>query len=235
MNNFLKRFFDILFSVLGLILLVPLFLIISLAIKLDSNGPVFFKQERRTINGKIFKMYKFRTMIVNAEKTGSGIFNFRNVPRVTTFGSFLRNTSLDELPQLFNVLRGDLSLVGPRPCVTYELGDFDTLNSKYKKRFSVRAGITGLAQIKGRNENSWEEKVTFDNIYIDKFKKYGIFLDLKILCLTFLSVFKSKNIYEEKADESLDDIAAAKAEEQEIIRLAHIPDEEYIKESVLMK
>jgi lipopolysaccharide/colanic/teichoic acid biosynthesis glycosyltransferase len=94
---------------------------------------VLFAQDRRTKNGRLFKMYKFRSMVVNAESMGAGLFNYENDPRVTKVGRFLRNTSLDELPQLWNVLKGDLSLVGPRPCVSYELGDFDTLNKKYKK------------------------------------------------------------------------------------------------------
>lgn len=228
MNRFLKRSFDIISSFLGLIILSPLFLIVAIAIKIDSKGPVFFKQERRTKNGKVFKMYKFRSMVVDAEKTGAGLFNYENDPRVTKVGRFLRNTSIDELPQLINVLKGDLSVVGPRPCVKYELGDYDTLNSKYKKRFTVRAGITGLAQAKGRNENSWDEKVTLDNEYIDKFKKQGVWLDIKILFWTVASVFKHKDIYEEK-DAALDDVTAAALAEEEIIRIAHLPDVESTK------
>ena len=168
---FFKRFFDFLLSLLGLIILSPFFIIIAIIIKCDSKGPVFFKQDRRTKNGKIFKMYKFRSMVVNAEQQGAGLFNYKDDPRVTKVGRFMRNTSIDELPQLLNVLKGDLSLVGPRPCVSYELGDYETLNRRYKKRFEMRAGITGLAQIKGRNENSWDEKVEFDNQYIELFKK----------------------------------------------------------------
>lgn len=226
MNLFLKRCFDVICSIIGLIVLCPVFFIICIAIKLDSKGPVFFKQDRRTKDGRIFKMYKFRSMCVDAEKSGTGLFNFANDLRVTKVGRFLRGTSLDELPQLLNVIKGDLSLVGPRPCVTYELGDFDTLNKKYKKRFQVRAGITGLAQIRGRNDISWDEKVAYDSQYIEIFAKQGIWLDIKILFGTFINVFKRKNIYEEKKDESLDDVEAAQLAEQEIIRLAHLPDEE---------
>ena len=226
MKFFIKRVFDIICSFVGLVVLFPLFVIIAVAIKLDSKGPVFFKQDRRTKDGRIFKMYKFRSMCVDAEKKGAGLFNFADDPRVTKVGRFLRNSSLDELPQLLNVLKGDLSLVGPRPCVTYELGDFETLNKKYKKRFRVVAGITGLAQIKGRNENSWDEKVTYDNEYIDLFEKQGLWLDIKILFGTVAKVFKRKDICEEKIDESLDDETAAYLAEQEIIRIAHLPDEE---------
>ena len=225
-NRFLKRVFDIIASLLLIIVLLPIWVIIPIAIKCDTKGPVFFKQDRRTKNGRIFKMYKFRSMVVDAESKEAGLFNYKSDPRVTKVGRFLRNTSIDELPQLFNVIKGDLSIVGPRPCVTYELGDFDTLNKKYKKRFSVRAGITGLAQIKGRNENSWEEKVSYDNEYIDGFKKQGVWLDIKILFGTVGKVFAKKDIYEEKADESLSDAEAARLAEAEIIRLAHLPDEE---------
>lgn len=225
LNKCLKRFFDIVLCAVALIVLIPILLVIAILIKADSKGPVLFIQERRTKNGRIFKMYKFRSMVVNAENMGSGLFNYENDPRVTKVGRFLRKTSLDELPQLWNVLKGDLSLVGPRPCVSYELGDFDTLNKKYKKRFEVRGGITGLAQVKGRNENSWDEKVTYDNMYIDKFKKQGVFLDIKIIAETVFKVFRRQNIYEEKTNESLDDAEAAKLAEDEIIRIAHLPDE----------
>ena len=225
LNLFLKRAFDIVSSFVAIIVFLPVFLIVSIAIKADSKGPVFFSQGRRTKDGRIFKMYKFRSMVVNAESQGSGLFNYENDPRVTKVGRFLRNTSIDELPQLFNVLKGDISVVGPRPCVTYELGDFDTLNRKYKKRFKMRGGITGLAQVKGRNENSWDEKVTYDNIYIDNFKNQGVWLDIKIIFGTVAKVFKKSNIYEEKKDSAMTDAEAAKFEEEEIIRIAHLPDD----------
>ena len=229
LNRFLKRFFDILLCSVALIVLLPVWLIISVAIKCDSRGPILFTQKRRTKNGQLFKMYKFRSMVINAESMDTGLFNYENDPRVTKVGRFLRNSSLDELPQLWNVVKGDISVVGPRPCVSYELGDFDTLNKKYKKRFEFRGGITGLAQIKGRNENSWDEKVTYDNLYIDNFKKQGILLDIKILTNTVLKVFKKQDIYEEKSDENINDAEAAKLAEEEIIRIAHLPDEEAVK------
>ena len=228
-NKFLKRAFDIFASIVALVVLSPLFVVVAILIKCDSKGPVFFKQERRTKNGRIFKMYKFRSMVVDAEKSGTGLFNYKDDPRVTKIGRFLRNTSLDELPQLLNTLKGDLSIVGPRPSVVYELGDFETLNRKYKKRFEMRGGITGLAQIKGRNENSWDEKVSYDNEYIDKFKKYGIFFDVKIIFGTIGKVFRKKDIYEEKVDEGMSDEESAKRAEEEVIRIAHLPDEEVEK------
>lgn len=224
-NKILKRLFDIVTCSIALVLLIPVWLVIAIAIKCDSKGPILFTQERRTKNGRIFRMYKFRSMVVNAESMGTGLFNYENDPRVTKTGRFLRNNSLDELPQLWNVTKGDLSLVGPRPCVSYELGDFDTLNSRYKKRFEVRGGITGLAQIKGRNENSWDEKIAYDNLYIDQFRKQGIWLDIKILAGTVAKVFKKQDIYEEKSDKAMNDAEAAKLAEAEIIRIAHLPDE----------
>lgn len=224
-NQLIKRLFDVLLSAFALLVLIPVWVIIAVAIKCDSPGPVLFAQDRRTKDGRIFKMYKFRSMVVNAEHMGAGLFNYENDPRVTKTGRFLRNTSLDELPQLFNVLKGDLSLVGPRPCVSYELGDYETLNKRYKKRFRVRGGITGLAQIKGRNENSWDEKVSYDNLYIDLFQRQGVWLDIKILFGTVAKVFRKQDIYEEKTDASMDDAEAAKLAEEEIIRIAHLPDD----------
>ena len=222
--KFFKRIFDIFSSLFAILLLLPLWIIVAIAIKCDSKGPVFFKQERRTKNGRVFKMLKFRSMVVDAEKSGAGLFNYKDDPRVTKVGRFLRNSSIDELPQLFNIFKGDMSVVGPRPCVVYELGDFDTLNKRYKKRFEMKAGLTGLAQVKGRNDISWDEKVEYDNKYIDGFKKYGVFTDIKILWLSVVKVFKKEDIYESKEDENLDDAEAARRAEEEIIRIAHLPD-----------
>lgn len=224
LNNIIKRFLDIVISGSALIILLPIMLVISFLIKFDSKGPVFFLQERRTKNGKVFRMLKFRSMVVNAEHTGAGLFNYENDPRVTRVGRFLRDSSLDELPQLLNILLGDMAIVGPRPCVVYELGDFDTLNKRYKKRFIVKAGLTGLAQVKGRNNITWDEKVEFDNEYVDLFSRLGILIDLKIIIETVIKVFHKENIYEVKSDQVMNDEEAAKIAEQEIIRIAHLPD-----------
>ena len=223
-NLLIKRVFDILFSGLLIIVLMPLFIIVAIFIKADSRGPVFYRQGRRTKNGKVFNMFKFRSMVMDAEKMELGLFNFKNDMRVTKVGRILRNTSIDELPQIFNILRGDMSIVGPRPCVTYELGDFDTLNKRYRKRFEMKAGLTGLAQVKGRNDISWDDKVKYDNEYVDGFKRIGILIDIEILFLTVIKVLKKENIYERKKDVSMTDVEAAKYEEEEIIRIAHLPD-----------
>lgn len=223
-SNIIKRLFDIAFSALLIILLIPLWIAISVAVKFDSKGPVFFRQGRRTTNGRVFDMYKFRSMVVNAEQMGQGLFTYENDPRVTRVGRFLRNTSLDELPQVFNIFEGDMSFVGPRPCVTYELGDFDTLNKRYRKRFDVKAGLTGLAQVKGRNDVTWDEKVGYDNEYVDRYRKIGFLADIGILFESVLRVFKKDKIYENKVDADMPDEEAARLADEEVKRIAHLPD-----------
>ena len=225
-NDFIKWLFDIVSSSLAIVVLSPLWVVVSIMIKCDSKGPVFFRQDRRTKDGRVFEMLKFRSMVVDAEKKGAGLFNYKDDPRVTKVGRFLRDSSIDELPQLFNILKGDMSVVGPRPCVTYELGDFDTLNKRYKKRFEMKAGLTGMAQVKGRNDISWDDKVGYDNEYIDLYNKYGVLIDIKILFDSVLKVFKKENIYENKENEDMDDAEAARLAEEEIIRIAHLPDQE---------
>lgn len=224
-NLFIKRLFDICSTAVAILLLTPLWIVMAIWIKMDSEGPILFKQGRRTKDGRVFKMWKYRSMVVNAENMGSGLFSYDDDPRITKAGKFIRKTSIDELPQFFNVLMGDISVVGPRPCVTYELGDFDTLNKKYKKRFQMKGGITGLAQCKGRNENSWDEKVTLDNEYIDRFKKEGFWLDIKIIWWTVAKVFQSANINEEQREGMTAEESAA-LDDEEVKRIAHLPDEE---------
>jgi lipopolysaccharide/colanic/teichoic acid biosynthesis glycosyltransferase len=171
----------------------------------------------KVADGMMFKM-EDDPRIIGSEKKGPD-------GKPKGIGNFIRNTSLDEFPQFFNVLKGDISVVGPRPCVTYELGDFDTLNKKYKKRFQVKGGITGLAQCKGRNENSWDEKVTLDNEYVDLFKKEGVWIDIKILWWSMLKVFQSANINEDKR-EGMSAEESAAMDDEEVKRIAHLPDAE---------
>ncbi len=179
-----------------MIVLLPIFIIIGIIVKFDSKGPIFFKQNRIGLNGKFFKIIKFRSMIEGAEFIGTGIFNYEDDPRETKIGKFLRNYSLDELPQIYNIFLGDMSFVGPRPPVTYELGNFEDFNAELKKRFTMKPGVTGYAQIKGRNNLNWDQKIHFDNQYIDDFKKWGILLDIKILIITFYKILVKEGNYE---------------------------------------
>ena len=196
-NLALKRIVDIFGSLVGLVILLPLMIIIAILIKLTSEGPVIFKQERLGKNGRVFKIYKFRTMVVNAENIGDGLtVKSESDSRITKVGRILRKTSLDELPQLFNVLVGHMSLVGPRPPVTYHpYNGYDNYPDWAKKRFKMRPGITGLAQVKVRNSTTWDERIKVDNEYIDKF---NIWLDIKILFMTIVKILNSESIYLKK-------------------------------------
>lgn len=193
-NLFFKRFFDILLSGVGILLISWFLLILALIIKCSSKGPVFFKQERLGRNGKVFKIIKFRTMVVNAENIGDGIcIKDETDSRITKIGRFLRKTSLDELPQLFNVFVGQMALVGPRPPVTYHPYDgYDNYPEWAKKRFGVRPGMTGLVQCTIRNSATWDERILVDNEYVDK---CSVWFDLKILFKTLFIVLKGENTY----------------------------------------
>ena len=196
MQYLTKKFFDIIFSIFGILVTSPILLLISLAIIIDSKGSIIFKQYRLGKYGKEFYMFKFRSMVENAETMGTGLFNYKDDYRVTRVGRFLRKTSLDELPQLFNILKGEMSFVGPRPPVTYELGNYNEFSDELKKRFIVNPGVTGFAQIAGRNELSWDEKIKFDIKYIKKYQKWGILIDIKIILLTIIKVVKMEGSYE---------------------------------------
>lgn len=193
-NLGLKRLADIVLSTIGILVLSPILIIVAIAIKVSAPGPILFKQERLGKSGKPFYIYKFRTMIVNAEHIGEGLrVSTEDDPRITKIGKFLRATSLDELPQLFNVVQGTMSLVGPRPPVTYHPYDgYKNYPEWAKKRFSMRPGITGLTQATVRNSVSWDERIKVDNKYIDKF---NILFDIKILFMTVKRVLKKEDIY----------------------------------------
>lgn len=188
--RFFKRAFDILFSLLGIIVLSPLFLLLTIAVKLDSRGPAIFKQERVGMNEKLFNIYKFRSMCVGAESMGTGQYSFSDDPRVTRVGKLLRATSLDELPQLFNILKGDMSFVGPRPPLTYHPWPLEEYTSSQRRMFEMRPGITGWAQVNGRKEVEWHERIRLNVWYIDN---CSLFLDIKILFLTFAKVLKNED------------------------------------------
>lgn len=199
-NLFFKRFGDLLMSTLAIILLSPVLLILAILIKTTSRGPVFFCQARLGKGGKTFKIIKFRTMVVNAEKIGDGLFVYGdNDKRITKVGKFLRKTSLDELPQLFNVFIGSMSIIGPRPPVTYfPYEGYENYPEWAKKRFKMRPGITGLAQIKTRTTAPWDRRIEIDNEYVDTF---NVWKDVKILFGTFAAVLGSKNVYPESKEQ----------------------------------
>jgi exopolysaccharide biosynthesis polyprenyl glycosylphosphotransferase len=198
-----KRLIDFILSFIAIIILSPLFIILAILIKIDSKGPVFFVQDRIGLNGKLFKAYKFRTMILNAEEIllkwleenpdirDEYLINhkLKDDPRITRVGKFLRKTSLDELPQLFNVLKGDMSLVGPRPYLVRELND---VSSYAKYLWRVPPGITGLWQISGRNDVDFEGRLKMDMQYISN---WNIWLDLNILFKTIPAVLKKDGAY----------------------------------------
>lgn len=192
-NLFLKRLMDILGSLIGLIIFIPILLIIAFAIKLTSKGPILFKQERLGKNGKVFRIFKFRTMVVNAEKIGTGLFvEDDNDVRITKVGRLLRATSLDELPQLWNVLIGQMSLVGPRPPVPYHPYKYDDYDNFQRRRFEMKPGITGLAQATVRSSVIWDDRIKIDIEYVEKF---SIWLDIKIFFITILKVLKREGVY----------------------------------------
>lgn len=187
-RHFFKRFFDILMSVLLLILLAPILLIAAIAVKVDSKGPVIFKQERLGRGGKVFRIYKFRSMCVGAEHTGSGVYSDKNDARVTRVGKFLRASSIDELPQLLNILKGDMSFIGPRPPLTYHPWPVEEYSEEQRKMFLVRPGITGWAQIHGRKAVEWHDRIVLNVWYVEHLT---LLLDLKIFFLTFAKVLSN--------------------------------------------
>lgn len=205
-SSVFKRMFDIIVSLTLITLLLPFFIIIALAVKLESKGPVFYNANRAGKGFKIFKFYKFRTMVVNADekiqslahlnqysdsKVGARFFKISNDPRITKVGRFLRNTSLDELPQLFNVLKGDMSLVGNRPLPLYEAATLTT--NEFVERFMAPAGITGLWQVKkrGRAEMSIEERIELDITYA---RKASLLYDLWIMAKTPSALFQKSDV-----------------------------------------
>lgn len=200
-----RRILDFVIALCMILGLLPVLIVISILIKVDSDGPIIFKQKRIGINGIPYNMWKFRTMVQNAQNMGTGVFSFAGDPRITKIGAFLRKTSLDELPQLVNILKGDMAFVGPRSPVVGHFPEYEDLKDEYKKRFSVLPGITGLAQCVGRNDFTWEEKTRYDILYIENVKKYGFFYDLKIWFMTVKRVLSMKNI-----DESVENMERSK-------------------------
>lgn len=184
-RHFFKRFFDFILSLIAIIILSPVYIIVAILVRVKLGSPVIFTQERPGKDEKIFKMYKFRSMTSETDEEGNLL---PDEVRLTSFGKKLRSTSLDELPELFNILKGDMSIVGPRPLLVKYLPLY---NGFQKHRHDVRPGLTGWAQVNGRNAISWEDKFRLDVEYT---KKCSFLLDLKILFMTVSSVLKKEGI-----------------------------------------
>ena len=199
-SGWFKRTFDIIGSLLLLILTSPIVLIAAIAIKHEDGGPVFYKQRRVGRKGKVFECYKLRSMVVNADEikakmladkneSDGVLFKMKDDPRITKCGKFHRRYSIDEIPQFYNVLRGDMSLVGPRPALENEVAAYE---SHVRRRLDVRPGVTGLWQVSGRSDLSWEDTVRLDLYYVDN---WSILQDVSILAKTFGAVFTSSGAY----------------------------------------
>ena len=209
--EYIKRPLDFMLSLIAIIILSPLLLIVAILVRIKLGKPVIFKQQRPGKNEKIFTLYKFRTMTDKKDENGNLL---PDEQRLTKFGKALRSTSLDELPELINILKGDMAIVGPRPQL---IKDMLFMTKEQRRRHSVRQGLTGLAQISGRNNISWEEKINYDLKYIDRVTFYG---DLKIILKTVEKVFKKEDI-ETEGMETAEDLC------DYLLRTNKITEKEY--------
>lgn len=220
---FFKRVFDIFFSFIGLIVAIIPMLIIAILVKLDSKGPVLYKQPRIGKNGKVFKILKFRSMCVGAEQTGSGVYSEKGDARVTRIGRILRATSLDEIPQLFSVFKGDMSFIGPRPPLTYHPWPIEEYTQEQKRMFNVRPGITGWAQINGRKAVEWNKRIKLNVWYVDNL---SLWLDIKILFKTVFKVFSNAD------NENVGKTVVSKSERETNLKLMYITNNPDVAEIV---
>ncbi|MCK9471822.1 MAG: sugar transferase [Bacilli bacterium] len=186
-KKYFKRPLDIIFSILALLILSPILLITAILVRFKLGSPVIFKQERPGLNEKIFIIYKFRSMTDERDKNGELLADHI---RLTKFGKFMRNTSVDELPELWNILKGDMSFIGPRPLIVEYLPLY---NSSQRQRHKVRPGLTGLAQVNGRNAISWEGKFEYDIEYVNNI---NIISEIKIIFMTIIKVVKKEGLNE---------------------------------------
>ena len=187
-KNFFKRAIDLVGAFFLLVVLFPVMLIVAVAIKIDSKGPVLFKQKRLGRGGREFYIYKFRSMVVEAEK--GGVYSDDNDPRITRVGNILRKTSLDEIPQAINILKGEMSFIGPRPPLTYHPWPIEDYNEEQLKMFNVRPGITGWAQVNGRKAVEWNHRIELNVWYVENLT---LITDLKILFTTVIKVVKNED------------------------------------------
>lgn len=187
-DRYVKRTIDFVLSLIALIILIIPLLIIGIIVKLDSPGPMLFKQDRLGKNGKVYKMLKFRSMVVGAEHTGSGVYSGKSDSRVTRVGKILRATSIDELPQLINIIKGDMAIIGFRSPLTYHPWPWDQYTEEQKKMFNVRPGLTGWTQVNGRKTIEWHKRIEMNVWYAEH---VSFLLDLKIFFKTIFKVFSN--------------------------------------------
>jgi undecaprenyl phosphate N,N'-diacetylbacillosamine 1-phosphate transferase len=191
-KNYLKSLFDFCAAIVAVLLLFPLFIIISLVIKIESKGPVFFIQPRLGLNGSGFRIYKFRTMVTDQSGFKKTTKVYENDPRITRVGKFLRKTSLDEIPQLFNIIKGEMSFIGPRPPLPYFPKKYEDYSDYEKIRFTVKPGISGLAGVRCREIHDWDVNFRIDIEYV---QNYGFMYDSKLFLVSLSAFFKTDNVY----------------------------------------
>jgi lipopolysaccharide/colanic/teichoic acid biosynthesis glycosyltransferase len=188
----IKPLLDFIAALIALMILLPLFILVSVIIKIESSGPAFFVQSRLGKHGKVFKIIKFRSMITKQQDMNKGNKLYENDPRITRVGAFIRKTSIDELPQVFNILKGEMSFIGPRPPVVHFPKKYEEYNSFEKQRFNVKPGISGLAQIRCREIHDWDINIPIDVEYVHK---CSFMFDLKLFLASFMVFLRTDNIY----------------------------------------
>lgn len=198
-RRYVKRLLDMVLSFMALVVLLPLMAVIAICIRLTSNGPALFLQERIGLHGEPFRMIKFRSMVVGAEHMGAGYGMEKEDPRITRIGKWLRATSLDELPQLWNILVGAMSIVGPRPGLPYQVASY---TQEQARRLSVRPGVTGWAQIHGRNEIPWSKRIQLDLWYVDNL---SLAVDLSIVFRTVLVILSRSGFRQDQLASEVED------------------------------
>ena len=218
-RKFFKRFFDFIIACVALVVLFIPMLIVALAIKIDSKGPVIFKQMRVGKNGKEYNMLKFRSMCVGAEQQEGGVYCTKGDKRVTKVGKFIRATSIDELPQLINIIKGDMALIGPRPVLTYYPKKWEEYTEEELRKFDVLPGVTGWAAVHGRKTNTVEARFAYDNYYVDNL---SLGLDIKIFFMTIKSVFTNEGNEDDGSsvvvtDNSTTEEASAEEQEESVV------------------
>lgn len=194
-KRIVKRIIDFIIAFIAALFLLPIYLIVSIAIKVESKGPALFKQSRLGLNGCVFNIYKFRSMVTDQSQFKKTNEVYEDDPRITKVGRFIRKTSIDELPQIINILKGEMSFIGPRPPLPHFPKKYDEYNEFEKQRFKVKPGISGLAQIRCREIHDWNINIPIDIEYVNN---YSFMYDMKLFLSSFMAFFKQDNVYRKK-------------------------------------